>query len=51
MKLDYLLTGVIAGSYIEITGKGEIDQALGAFNLELEAVPPCQSSCPVFFSQ
>jgi hypothetical protein len=38
MKLDYLLTGVIAGSYIEITGKGEIDQALGSFSLELEAV-------------
>lgn len=42
MKLDYLLSGVIAGNYIEIRGKGEIDQAAGSFCLNLDAVkaPP-----------
>jgi hypothetical protein len=35
MKLDYLLTGVIAGSYTEISGKGEVDQTSGTFDLEL----------------
>ncbi|MDI3297425.1 hypothetical protein [Janthinobacterium tructae] len=35
MKLDYLLTGVIDGSYIEVSGKGDVDQSNGTFNLEL----------------
>lgn len=35
MKLDYLLTGVIDGNYIEVAGKGEVNQTSGTFNLEL----------------
>ncbi len=36
MKLDYLLTGVIDGSYIEVSGKGVVDQTAGEFQLDLD---------------
>ena len=35
MKLDYLLSGVISGNYIEVYGSGELDNKNGGFNLEL----------------
>lgn len=38
MKLDYLLTGVIEGSYIELIGTGNIDQPTGRFDLKLDSV-------------
>lgn len=38
MKIDYLLTGVIDGSYIEVYGKGGIDQIAGEFQLDLDVV-------------
>lgn len=33
--IDYLLTGLISGTYTEVTGKGQIDQSKGTMDLEL----------------
>lgn len=42
MKIDYLLTGVINGKYIEVMGEGKVDSEGGGFDLDLSVkhAPP-----------
>lgn len=46
MKLDYLLTGVIDGNYIEVSGKGTVDQTAGEFQLDLDVAQAPQGWDP-----
>ena len=36
MKLDYMLSGVVKGEYLEVKGVGEIDQSTGEVDLDLK---------------
>ena len=38
MNLDYALTGVMKGEYIEIYGNGNIDDVSGSYNLDLKVM-------------
>ncbi|WP_144409602.1 hypothetical protein [Martelella endophytica] len=41
MKVDYLMTGVIEGAYLEVSGLGDIDQSTGSltFDLNVKCAP------------
>ncbi|PFJ30568.1 hypothetical protein [Bacillus cereus] len=36
--IDYLLTGLVSGTYIEVSGRGQIDQSKGTMDLELSVL-------------
>jgi hypothetical protein len=38
MKLDYMLSGVVKGEYLEVNGVGKIDPDSGSVNLDLNVV-------------
>ena len=44
MKLDYLMTGVVSGEYLEVSGMGDILQDSGMVNLGLTVCSAPQES-------